>query len=111
MGQKTKLTPVVRPQQPKSQQAPAASTSHSATQNLAEKQYAQLRIKCTNHQDHPSTTQLQRPAVEKSLQQKCHGGQSQLKVAPAPSVTRNPTQLRPRVSPQYNRDFPVGTKY
>ena len=110
MGQKTKLTPVVRLQQPKLQQAPAASTSNSATQNLAEKQYAQLHIKCTNRQ-HPSTTQLQRPAVEKSLQQKSHGDQSQLKVAPAPSVTRNPTQLQPRVSPQYNRDFPVGTKY
>ena len=111
MGQKSKPTPVIRPQQPKLQQAPAASTSHLATQNLAEKQHAQLRIKYTNHQDHPSTTQLQRPAVEKSQQQKSHGGQSQHKVASAPAVTRNPTQLQPRVSSQYNRDFPVGTKY
>ena len=103
VGQQTKPTPVIRPQQPKSQQTPAASTLHPATQNLAVKHY---NIKCTNHKDHPSTTQLQRPAVEKSLQQNSHESQSQHKVAPVPKVS---TQFQPRDSPQYNRDWPVST--
>ena len=102
--QQTKLTPITTAHQPKSE-APAASTLHSATQNLAAKHHVQLNIKCTNHQDHPST-QLQRPAVEKSLQQNSHGSQSQYKVAPVPEVS---TQFQPRDSPQYNRDYPVST--
>ena len=90
VGQQTK--PLIGSQQPKSQQTPAASTSHS--------------VNCTNHKDHQNTTQLQRPAVEKFLQQNSHESQSQHKVAPVPKVS---TQFQPRDSPQYNRDYPVST--
>ena len=85
VGQQTK--PLIGSQQPKSQQTPAASTSHS--------------VNCTNHKDHQSTTQLQRPAVEKFLQ-----SQSQHKVAPVPKVS---TKFQARDSPQYHRDYPVST--
>ena len=105
LGQQTKPAPMQlsSPQQPKLQPSPSISNRSSVPQKPAAKLHPKPKQPQVNQQDHLNTTLQQNS-------QRSQSQESQHKVSTtSPVVTRNSTRLQPKVSSQYNCDFPVST--
>ena len=118
-NQQTKPAPAqLRSQPSKAEMKSSVSLACSVTQTPVAKQHSQLKqdVKCTDQQNHLNTTQ-QQAAVGKPLKQKSQDSQLQQhqnEIPPAvntATVVRNSTSLQPKISVQYNRDFPVSSKH